>query len=135
MQIKVFELQAVGYLLKPVKKEQLIAALDKSTRLNRLQLTSQHGLDETRRAHICARTYKGVELVNMSDIRYLRADQKYVSVRRAGGEVIIDESLCELETEFADIFFVFIVTRWWLSTYFRSRKKRVWTDKCQIERY
>ena len=40
----------------------------------------------------------------MSDIRYLRADQKYVSVRRAGGEVIIDESLCELETEFADIF-------------------------------
>ena len=118
MQIKVFELQAVGYLLKPVKKEQLIAALDKSTRLNGLQPASQHGLDETRRAHICARTYKGVELVNMSDIRYLRADQKYVSVRRAGGEVIIDESLCELETEFADIFFVFIVTRWWLSAIF-----------------
>ena len=72
MQIKAFELQAVGYLLKPVRKEQFIAALDKSTRLNRLQLASQHGLDETRRAHICARTYKGVELVNMSDIRYLK---------------------------------------------------------------
>ena len=48
--------------------------------------------------------YKGVELVNVSDIRYLRADQKYVSVRHAGGEVIIDETLRELEKEFADIF-------------------------------
>ena len=54
--IKAFELQAVGYLLKPVRKEHLIAALDKSTRLNRLQLASLHGVDETRRAHICART-------------------------------------------------------------------------------
>ena len=71
MQIKVFELQAVGYLLKPVKKEQLIAALDKSTHLNRLQLASLHALDETRRAHICARTYKAVELVNVSNIRSL----------------------------------------------------------------
>jgi two-component system response regulator AlgR len=68
-------------------------ALDKSTRLNRLQLTSLHGVDETRRAHICARTYKGVELVNVSDIRYLRADQKYVTVRHAGGEAIIYETL------------------------------------------
>jgi len=102
--IKAFELQAVGYLLKPVRKEHLIAALDKSTRLNRLQLASLHGVDETRRAHICARTYKGVELVNVSYIRYLRADQKYVSVRHAGGEVIIDETLRELEKEFADIF-------------------------------
>ena len=59
MQIKAFELQAVGYLLKPVRKEQLIAALDKSTHLNRLQLASLYDVDETRRAHICAGTYKG----------------------------------------------------------------------------
>jgi two-component system response regulator AlgR len=43
-------------------------------------------------------------LVNISDIRYLKADQKYVSVRHVDGEVIIDETLRELEDEFPDLF-------------------------------
>ena len=58
----------------------------------------------SRRTHLCARTHKGVELVNIKDIRYLKADQKYVSVRHVGGEVIIDETLHELEEEFPDLF-------------------------------
>ncbi|MEC8438443.1 MAG: LytTR family transcriptional regulator DNA-binding domain-containing protein, partial [Pseudomonadota bacterium] len=48
--------------------------------------------------------YKRVELVNISDIRYLKADQKYVSVLHVKGEVIIDEPLRELENEFPDLF-------------------------------
>ena len=51
-----------------------------------------------------ARTFKSVELVNISDIRYLKADQKHVSVRHVKGEVIIDETLRELEEEFPDLF-------------------------------
>ena len=60
-------------------------------------------IDATRRTHVCARTYKGVELVNISDIRYLKADQKYVSVLHVKGEVIIDEPQRELENEFPDL--------------------------------
>ena len=45
-----------------------------------------------------------MELVNISDIRYLKADQKYVSVRYTGGKVIVDETLRELEEEFPDLF-------------------------------
>lgn len=45
-----------------------------------------------------------MELVNISDIRYLKADQKYFSVRYTGGEVIVDETLRELEEEFPDLF-------------------------------
>lgn len=102
--IQAFELQAVGYLLKPVRREKLMAALGRATALNRLQMAALHGVSQTRRAHICARTYKGVELVNVGDIRYFQADQKYVTVRFPNGELIIDETLRELETEFSDLF-------------------------------
>ena len=37
-------------------------------------------------------------------IRYFQADQKYVTVRFPNGELIIDETLRELETEFSDLF-------------------------------
>ena len=102
--IQAFELQAVGYLLKPVRRADLFRAFASSVRLNRMQMAAVKNIDANRRTHLCARTYKGVELVNISDIRYLKADQKYVSVRHLHGEVIIDETLRELEDEFPDLF-------------------------------
>jgi len=97
-------LQAVGYLLKPVRKAELMEALERSTSLNRLQLSALQAANDTRRIHLCARTYKGMRLINVKDIRYLQADQKYVTVRDEQQEVIVDETLRELEQEFADIF-------------------------------
>jgi two-component system response regulator AlgR len=38
--------------------------------------------------------------VPVKEIRYFRADQKYVTVRHTRGEDLIDESLKELEQEF-----------------------------------
>ena len=102
--VQAFELQAVGYLLKPVRRADLFRALANSARLNRIQLDAVKNVNTDRRTHLCARTYKGVELVNISDIRYLKADQKYFSVRYTGGEVIVDETLRELEEEFPDLF-------------------------------
>jgi len=96
--------QAMGYLLKPVRREDLFRAIANSVRLNRMQIAAVKNIDANRRTHLCARTHKGVELVNIKDIRYLKADQKYVSVRHVGGEVIIDETLHELEEEFPDLF-------------------------------
>ena len=40
----------------------------------------------------------------ISDIRYLKADQKYFLMRHVKGEVIIDETLSELDDEFPDLF-------------------------------
>ena len=102
--VQAFELQAVGYLLKPVRREDLFRAIANSVRLNRMQIAAVKNIDANRRTHLCARTHKGVELVNIKDIRYLKADQKYVSVRHVGGEAIIDETLHELEEEFPDLF-------------------------------
>lgn len=98
--IQAFDLQAVGYLLKPVRRKNLLAALDNSIKLNRAQINALRVNEQSSRSHISARTHKGVELIAIDDVRYLQADQKYVSVRYGGGEVIIDETLKDLEDEF-----------------------------------
>ena len=102
--IQAFDLQAVGYLLKPVRKDNLLAALAKTVRLNRAQLAALKAVDVGRRSHISARTHKGIELIPLDDVRYFQADQKYVTVRYGAGEVIVDETLRELEEEFAEQF-------------------------------
>ncbi len=102
--IQAFDLQAVGYLLKPVRKDNLLAALAKTVRLNRAQLAALKAVDVGRRSHISARTHKGIELIALDDVRYFQADQKYVTVRYGAGEVIVDETLRELEEEFAELF-------------------------------
>jgi len=102
--IQAFDLQAVGYLLKPVRRENLFEALGRAARVNKAQLAAINAVDDTRRSHISARTHKGIELIAIDDVRFFQADQKYVTVRHGGGEVIVDEPLRELEDEFEDLF-------------------------------
>lgn len=102
--IQAFDLQAVGYLLKPVRKENLLTALGKAVRVNKAQLAALGDGDEQRRSHISARTHRGIELVNVTEVRFFQADQKYVTVRHSDGELIVDETLRELEDEFGELF-------------------------------
>lgn len=99
-----FQVQAVGYLLKPVRREQLQEALNRAGRVNRAQLDAvrqqQGGEAEGGRSHITAKTHRGIELIPVDDVRYFLADQKYVTVRHGKGEVLIDETLKDLEGEF-----------------------------------
>jgi two-component system response regulator AlgR len=102
--LEAFDLQAVGYLLKPVRKEKLAAALGKSQRVNKAQLVALSEDDTPRRTHISARTRRGVELIPISAIAFFQADQKYVTVRHGNSETIVDDTLRELEDEFSDRF-------------------------------
>ncbi len=103
-----FQVQAVGYLLKPVRKEQLGEALERATRVNRAQLEAvKTSADDARtngRSHITAKTHRGIELIPVDDVRYFLADQKYVTVRHGKGEVLVDETLKDLENEFGPRF-------------------------------
>ena len=108
--ITAFKANAIGYLLKPVNKDELLEALSKAKSLNAAQLNELRKLEDPtanppRRQHIAARTHRGVELIPLSDIYYFTADQKYVKVRHKEGTVLIDETLKELEQEFADELF------------------------------
>ena len=87
-----------------MRRENLQAALEKARRLNKAQIAALYDTDKQRRTHISARTRRGIELIAVDDVRYFQADQKYVTVRHGAGEIIIDETLRELEEEFDDRF-------------------------------
>ena len=101
-----FESEAVGYLLKPVRREKLARAVRHAARiagsqLARLAEQSQLG---RRRAQVCARLGEQLRLVPVEDILYFNAGQKYVTMRHRGGRELIDESLRALEQEFSPDF-------------------------------
>jgi two-component system, LytTR family, response regulator AlgR len=102
--VEAFEAQAVGYLLKPVRKEQLAASLARAGRLTRVQLQRLAAAGETRRSHIAARRREGVRLIPLEEVQYFLADQKYTTVGHLGGEDLIEDSLRLLESEFGAAF-------------------------------
>lgn len=100
-----FGTQAVGYLLKPVRTEQLLEVLEKARTPNKLQKRAhQSPAPSKERSHISAKTPRGVELIPLDSVRYFMADQKYVTVYHDRGEHLLDETLKELEEAFGHRF-------------------------------
>ncbi|MBB6092772.1 two-component system response regulator AlgR [Povalibacter uvarum] len=101
--VEAFETEAVGYLLKPVRKEKLAHALRHAGRISpsRLVKVAQSAKLEHRREQICARLGDQLKLIPIADIYYFLADQKYITVRHKNGESLIDESLKALAEEFS----------------------------------
>jgi len=108
--LEAFDAQAVDYLLKPIRGERLARALQNCRRLTRAQARARSDRllagagGGVPRTHICARVRGNLELVPLTQVRYFRADQKYVAVGHGDGEVLIEEPLKDLETEFAGRF-------------------------------
>jgi two-component system response regulator AlgR len=103
--LEAFDASAAAYLLKPVKKEKLIEALQRLGRLSQAQRTELASQQEkSQRRHIGLKQQGDIALIAIEDIRYFVADQKYVSLGYAGGEALIDESLKGLEAEFPEQF-------------------------------
>jgi two-component system, LytTR family, response regulator AlgR len=97
-----FDAAAVGYLLKPVRRDKLVEALARARRPTRAQLmavaqAAQSGGAADGRGFISAHTHEGHVRVPVSEVLYFLADQKYTTVRHLRGELVIDESLDSLE--------------------------------------
>lgn len=106
--VEAFDACAVGYLVKPVRQENLERALSNSSRLNRAQLTS---LDKSNPAappaakeHLTVKSHRGVELLPISDISYFQADNKYVTAYHDSGETLLEDSLRALEERMGQLF-------------------------------
>lgn len=104
--VDAFDARAIGYVLKPVRRERLERALEHAARitagmLDRLQ--TEPGVAR-RRGHVCARVPDGLRLIPIGAISYFTADQKYVRVHHDGGDDLIDEPLKSLELDFAPDF-------------------------------
>lgn len=104
--VAAFDARAIGYVLKPVRRVKLEAALAHASRLSRSAIDEVAGAPgvESRREHLCAQTGDRLRLIPIASIEYFRADQKYVAVHHAEGVSLINESLKALEEEFADRF-------------------------------
>ena len=101
--LEAFEANAIDYLVKPVRLKRLQQAL---ARARQYQAGAQPKLPSTpeTRTHLCARIRGNLELVPVSEVLFLHAEYKYVTVVHRGGEVLIEEPLKALETEFKDSF-------------------------------
>jgi len=97
--IQAFEVNAIDYLLKPVRAERLCAALHKARALPADGMQALRGL-APRRTHLSVYERGRVVLVAVDKILYLRAELKYVTVRTAEREYLVEESLSHLEQEF-----------------------------------
>jgi two-component system response regulator AlgR len=109
--VEAFNVNAIAYLLKPVKSEQLGKALAGTQKLNKAQLNmlakenqAITGEKPATRSHISAKTHRGIELIDIKDIRFFKADQKYVVIRHSGGEVLVDDALKDFEKDLGDAF-------------------------------
>ena len=94
-----FDVDAADYLLKPIRKEDLIRALSRAA-----ERLSRQVAGPAARTHISARTSQGLVLTPVDDVLFFSADQKYVSMHHADGETLIDDSLKQLEEEFPQRF-------------------------------
>lgn len=104
--VDAFEAQAVGYVLKPVRRSRLAAALAQASRLtgNMLQKVAEEANLEVQRRHVCATVKGTLKLIPVDEIWCFVADQKYVRAEHEKGRDLLDDSLKSLAEEFGDRF-------------------------------
>lgn len=104
--IQAFEANAVDYLLKPIRRERLEEALTRAQIINRARLNDlardESGLYP--RTHLISTGRGKIELIPVEEIGYLKAEQKYITAGWQGRELLVDEPLKALESEFHNLF-------------------------------
>ena len=99
--VEAFDLNALDYLMKPVRAERLAAALRKASVPEKARLANAANAP---REYLSVAERHRIALVPVRDIVFLRAEQKYVTVRTREREHLLEESLVALERELADRF-------------------------------
>jgi two-component system response regulator AlgR len=102
--IKAFEVNAIDYLLKPIRRERLLGALRKSRGGAAVTRAALDAAANQPRRHLSVHERGKIHLVPLAEVLYLRAELKYVTVRTAAREYIVEESLTHLEEEFGEAF-------------------------------
>ena len=100
--VSAFELDAVDYLTKPVRRERLQQALAKAQRSTRPAPAPVPSVPEGEVLLIQDRGR--TERLPLVEVLYFKAEQKYVTVRTAARSYIMDGALSELESRFAPRF-------------------------------
>lgn len=104
--LKAFKNNGIDYLLKPIEKENLSAALKKMESIAGQTISSKRKIGdvigELRSYRERILIWKGEELipVNVKDIRYFYCDQRHVYVKLVDGDnIVVQFTMNELESE------------------------------------
>ena len=98
--LEAFDVNAVDYLVKPVRVQRLLSALQKVPRLKPVGAERLSQLPATARRFLSVTERSRVVLVPIEDVVYLKAELKYITIRTREREYLLEESLTRLEHEF-----------------------------------
>lgn len=105
--VQAFDLNALDYLMKPVRAQRLLTALQKLPG-QRPDPAVLAGIGQAvrggGRTHLSCHERGRLLLVPVEEVLYFRADLKYVAARTVEREYLLDESLTHLENEFPEQF-------------------------------
>ncbi len=99
--IQAFEVNAIDYLLKPIRVERLAAALKKAHALSAASLQALQNLSPRAPANLSVVERGKIQLIPINEIIYLKAELKYVTIKTSEREYLLEESLTRLEQEYA----------------------------------
>lgn len=104
--LQAFDLEAVDYLTKPVRRERLHAALQRvAQRLALRQSVPAAAASAADDAPAIMVTDRGrVQRVPLAEVLYFKAELKYVTLRTADHTYVLDEALSDLEQRLGDGF-------------------------------
>ncbi|MBX9817871.1 MAG: LytTR family DNA-binding domain-containing protein [Burkholderiaceae bacterium] len=112
--LQAFDLEAADYLTKPVRLERLQAALQKAERLAHIP-SGLGGVFASEEVLVIQERHR-TERVPLQQVLYFKAELKYITVRTAARSYILDGSLNDLETKYAEHYLRIhrnaIVARW-----------------------
>ncbi|QYZ65996.1 MAG: chemotaxis protein CheY [Gammaproteobacteria bacterium (ex Lamellibrachia satsuma)] len=100
--LEAFEREAQDYLLKPVRRERLRQALERSCRITRPQRETLGQVEREKIPQLSVTYRGGVLSLSLDEVIYLRADSKYIAVRHGAGEALLEDTLKSLEDRYAD---------------------------------
>ena len=90
--------------MKPVRAERLSRALSKAHSVSLAALQSLRDAHPKARTHLSVNEKGRIVLIPLEEILYLKAELKYVTIRTAQREFLLEESLSRLEEEFGETF-------------------------------
>jgi len=99
--IKAFELHAIDYLLKPIRLGRLFDALTRAREAVPPRDEVLRELLPEPRKFLSIHERGKIVLVPIEQVLYLRAELKYITVRVAERDYLLEESLTALEKEYA----------------------------------
>jgi len=102
--IRAFEVHAIDYLLKPIRVARLKDALGRAQSTRNPSAAALREMSKGAPAFLSAQERGRIHLIPVEDVIYLKAELKYVTVRTAQREYLIEEALARLEQEYGERF-------------------------------